>query len=227
MTSAGHHSMMGGKRVLPYDAEVEYIETDGNAFVNTGLFPDNGTGVKIDFMCNKLNRANHLFGSVDASGYRFEAFVRTTNAETKNMSWYWFSSSAQNINDGVAWYGRRATIEMNYMNSRKGLVDSVELVSFEDSSVTLSTPVYLIGYDSNGSATVSQDLRLYSAQFTSGTVLVRDFIPVRFTNENGVSEGALYDRANPTVGMNPDGTARTDGLYRNRGTGAFTIGPDI
>ena len=42
-----------------------------------------------------------------------------------------------------------------------------------------------------------------------------------------MTEGAMFDRANPTVGMNPDGSARDDGLYRNRGTGAFVIGPDI
>ena len=42
---------------------------------------------------------------------------------------------------------------------------------------------------------------------------VRDFIPVRFTNENGVSEGAMYDKV-------------SDQLYRNAGTGAFVIGPD-
>lgn len=40
------------------------------------------------------------------------------------------------------------------------------------------------------------------------------------------ADGAMYDRANPTVGMNPDGSPRADGLYRNRGTGAFVIGPD-
>jgi hypothetical protein len=35
----------------------------------------------------------------------------------------------------------------------------------------------------------------------------------------------MYDRLG-VGGMNPDGSARTDGLYRNRGTGAFVIGPD-
>jgi len=29
-----------------------------------------------------------------------------------------------------------------------------------------------------------------------------------------------------TGGMNPDGSPRTDGLYRNRGTGSFVIGPN-
>ena len=40
-----------------------------------------------------------------------------------------------------------------------------------------------------------------------------DFIPVRFTNKNGVSEGAMYDRISGR-------------LFRNSGTGAFIIGPD-
>jgi hypothetical protein len=59
------------------------------------------------------------------------------------------------------------------------------------------------------------------------STLVRDFIPVRFTNEFGQTESVMYDRANPTVGMNPDGSPRTDGLYRNRGTGAFIGGEDL
>ena len=69
--------------------------------------------------------------------------------------------------------------------------------------------------------------RFSNVKITVQGVLVRDFQPVRFTNENGVSEGAMYDRANPTIGMNPDGSARDDGLYRNRGTGAFLYGNDI
>ena len=45
-----------------------------------------------------------------------------------------------------------------------------------------------------------------------GSVLF-DAIPVRFTNENGVSEGAMYDRV-------------SGNLFRNAGTGAFVIGSD-
>jgi hypothetical protein len=36
----------------------------------------------------------------------------------------------------------------------------------------------------------------------------------------------MYDRRG-IGGMNPDGSPRTDGLYRNAGTGAFVIGPDV
>ena len=45
-----------------------------------------------------------------------------------------------------------------------------------------------------------------------GSVLL-DAIPVRFTNENGVSEGAMYDRVSGS-------------LFRNAGTSSFIIGPD-
>ena len=46
-----------------------------------------------------------------------------------------------------------------------------------------------------------------------GEMIARDFIAVRFTNESGVSEGAMYDRVSGE-------------LFRNAGTGAFIIGPD-
>jgi hypothetical protein len=49
---------------------------------------------------------------------------------------------------------------------------------------------------------------------------VRDMIPVR----KG-TVGAMYDRRG-VGGMNPDGSARDDGPYFNRGTGAFVIGSD-
>jgi hypothetical protein len=55
--------------------------------------------------------------------------------------------------------------------------------------------------------------KIYSAKIWVESILVRDFITVRFTNELGQSEGAMYDRVSGQ-------------LFRNAGTGAFTIGPD-
>lgn len=45
-------------------------------------------------------------------------------------------------------------------------------------------------------------------------ITVRDFVIVRFTNELGVSEGAMFDKV-------------TKKLFRNAGTGSFVIGPDV
>lgn len=91
-------------------------------------------------------------------------------------------------------------------------------------SFTSSKTLYLFAI--NFTPPTPGKCRLYNFLLSSNGQLLRDMIPVRFTNENGVSEGAMYDRRG-IGGMNPDGSARTDGLYRNIGTGEFTLGPDV
>ena len=58
--------------------------------------------------------------------------------------------------------------------------------------------------------------RIYGFKIRSPWVAdwVRDYQPVRFVNEYGMIEGGLYDRM-------------TEELFRNQGTGAFIIGPDV
>ena len=55
--------------------------------------------------------------------------------------------------------------------------------------------------------------RLIEVVFSVDNAILGSFIPVRFTNEDGESEGAMYDKVSGQ-------------LYRNAGTGAFIIGPD-
>ena len=55
--------------------------------------------------------------------------------------------------------------------------------------------------------------RFYDFKMYDGDNLVFDGIPVRFTNEQNQSEGAMYDRVSGQ-------------LFRNAGTGTLTLGPD-
>ena len=199
------NALMTGKR-LPYDAEVDYLMTNEDAYINTGITPQNDIGFIVDFMCTKLNRANHIIGASDGVA-RMELFVRTTNADTANVTVY-FGGAPDNTNDGTAWYMRRATIAVNYLNSRVTEIDNNYLSSLGSFSTTIDRPIYLLGYNSNGTATVSRDLRVYRAQISSGASLVRDYIPVRVG-----AVGYMYDRV-------------SSALFGNAGTGAFIIGPD-
>lgn len=61
-------------------------------------------------------------------------------------------------------------------------------------------------------APIQNPARIYRVVIKQGSN-TWDFIPVRFTNENGVSEGAMYDKVSKQ-------------LFRNKGTGSFVIGPD-
>lgn len=55
---------------------------------------------------------------------------------------------------------------------------------------------------------------MYSLSIERSGEKVLDMIPVRFTNELGQSEGAMYDRVSRK-------------LFRNQGTGSFATGPDV
>lgn len=56
--------------------------------------------------------------------------------------------------------------------------------------------------------------RIYSCRLYSGGAMTHDFVPIRFLNEDGEWEGAMYDFVSGE-------------LFRNQGTGAFSYGPDL
>lgn len=63
------------------------------------------------------------------------------------------------------------------------------------------------GYSSNTKGKLSSYKHIKNGQ------TMVDLIAVRFLNENGQQEGAMYDKVSKQ-------------LFRNKGTGSFTIGPD-
>lgn len=72
--------------------------------------------------------------------------------------------------------------------------------------------IFLFSNAASGYTSVSRICSFWIKDATTGQSLI-DFIPVRFTNEFGQSEGAMYDRVSRQ-------------LFGNQGTGTFTIGPD-
>ena len=57
-------------------------------------------------------------------------------------------------------------------------------------------------------------VQLGSLKFLVDGQMVGDLTAVRFTNEQGMSEGAMYDSI-------------SGALFRNAGTGSFVIGPEV
>lgn len=55
--------------------------------------------------------------------------------------------------------------------------------------------------------------RIYGWRVNRGESTIQECVPVRFTNENNQTEGAMYDKV-------------TKQLFRNQGSGSFIIGPD-
>lgn len=224
MMIAARESFAAARRRLPYDAEVEYLESTNTQWIDTGLVWKLGDTFRIETAQSQI-RDQASFG-VAARIYGFSN--NDNNANPRGFFW------------GSAPYsgGRADVLPFVYglakhsitLNETSCVVDGVALSGSVTSGTADSLHTIPLFCRVNNSAitTINKTYngKIYSWKHFRDGVLIRNMTPVRYTNEQGVSEGAMYDRANPTVGMNPDGSPRADGLYRNRGTGAFIFGPD-
>jgi len=227
-------SLLAAKRIaklrskrLPYDADVEYLEANNvgleinqpvRCVIDTGIVPNLDTDV---WECDaQFVQFGNVAGCWGCGGNRF-AFGRGS------VSWndWYYGIGNTNNRTGAAYDNLRHTFLLDGPN-RKFSVDST---TYNGSGTVVSgysitaaifnrNTEYGIRYRADNARS-----RLYSAKYYRNGVLIQHLIPVRFTNEFGDTEGAAYDIINPTVGMNRDGTPRTDGLYLNRGTGSFIL----
>jgi len=202
---------------LPYDAEVEYLESTGTQWIDTGcragyetvvdvrcawmrysadeavISMDEGTATSNSFTLEYVsyNRWGILlaFGSGNASiGYTFcRSFVKPSLGE-----FYDINSSKTGLTFGGETYVRTPP----------------------PSEFVCAYPLLMFTYGRRGEAIIPSMVRISHLTIRDNDTAVRDYQAVRFTNEQGVSEGAMYDRVSGQ-------------LFRNAGTGAFKFGTDI
>ena len=202
---------MSGK-LLPYDAEVEYLESTGTQWTKTDFTPNQNSRIDIEFENTNTDTtiANlWLTGCFYTSDNTGPFGVRITRSDFGI-----FCAAPSSINYYGSNVGRKFT---GVFSDKKWSIANV--ASGMSSDFECRAPLCLFGinwgiiahqYDSIGGLVIA---RIYRFRAWDNGVLVRDFISVRFTNEQGVSEGAMYDRVSGE-------------LFGNQGTGSFIIGPD-
>ena len=189
---------------LPYDAEVQYLESTGTQWINTGIAP-NVIDSKIEI--TYASGSGHLFGA------------RTHSDPTQRYLWSLYAPGMTTIRGD--WIGSKAYIsvaasakKVTFVSHANGSAILYNDTTYAgDSKTTISDSIYLFAVNTSGSVSVAITMQLYDFKIWQSNLLVRDMIPVRFTNESGQSEGAMYDRVSGQ-------------LFRNQGTGAFLYGPD-
>ena len=197
-------SMKSGGAKLPYDAEVEYLESTGTQWIDTGIIPDANTGLQL-FSASPVNTN--------------DAYIAGERNDTGNTRWLigwsaiakWYCGYGETIISNVD--GSPILTSINFLGD--GLFKVGDSYSNKLPSLSYS-PLYnirLFGSAGVVAAYTSSAVKIYSAKISAANILLRDFIPVRFTNELGQSEGAMYDRVSGQ-------------LFRNAGTGAFIYGND-
>ena len=206
-SSIGARNGVGGSgNALPYDAEVEYLESTGTQIVDTGYVPQMGD--VISFPANAMSvTAGCIDGAISSTTKRLHGF-NVINSVFIGGSGYDLRTS------GGQWaYGSEWEIDLEHFTLSFG---GATVPIKTDISLPTTTFSFMARHNNMSSPTYDNykaGSRFRRFRVTRNGVVVVDGIPVRFTNELGQSEGAMYDRVSGQ-------------LFRNQGTGAFLIGPD-
>ena len=193
-------AMMGGEP-LPYDAEVQWLQGDGSAYILTGLKGTGQTKIKMrafDFFTSTF-LSRWLFGEIaSGSTARFGLYINGTSELVR------FNYGSTYIDfQHYSIYPSDCTIEIGGGTAKVGSDSRSYTVGSFTSSISMIFP----GVNNGGNA-VANTAKFGAVHIESqGTVL--DLIPVRVG-----TVGYMYDR-------------NSGQLFSASGGGAFVVGPDV
>jgi len=198
---------------------LDYIESSGTQFIDTGYLPTAATEMQSDIYlsgdCDFTLGGGYLFGCGEGDKRFSINFGSTIGSERRLYAWLNTSGSAVNRIDFTEGIGARLPL---LARASTGLVRYGSLCASGAKKTAAHTDgqqtLILFGYKSPDKSVVPFSyyrMRVYGCKISEGGVLKRDFTPCRrlFDGEVG-----LYDRV-------------TKRFYGNGGTGVFAAGlPD-
>lgn len=187
-----------GPKIKP----VEYIESSGTQYIDTGYIPTNTTGQYAKMQYSTVNNGVTFGSMVSGNGTVGPYFA------TNSGSYWWtrWGSAEPKIEASSPTTSDTYELYLNFNNDRVAKANDIIIsnslgnISGNYPSLTLFRRNFSGGY-----AYLSG--KIYKYQITEGTDLVRDFIPVIDENNTGY----MFDKITHT-------------LYANAGTGVFTHG---
>ena len=185
---------------LPYDAEIEYLESTGTQYINLNFYPNAQTYVNIDAQMTDINNYYDGAGTLDSSASkRFQICATYQNKFHFGCGHKWLNTTDADTNRHIfeLWGDGNCAIDnQNY------LID-------QNCNFTQSTDsMYIFAKNLASNRIEYGALKMYSCKIYENNVLVFDLIPVRVGQI-----GYMYDKVSGQ-------------LLSNQGTGSFTLGPD-
>ena len=187
---------------------VEYLESNGGQFIDTGIQPTDDYGYRIMNTYTAGSGEQCAIGCMN-SGNRFVGIYTSGSANAISGAW----GSFVNFLSNYTWTtGTILDVKSNYKNSRKIIIDSTEMKDITDIHIsgTISNTVYLFArhYDTNITKMIG---RVYFAEITNGNTVVASYYPVVRRSDN---VAGMYDVVNKE-------------FKTNIGTGSFTVGEEV
>lgn len=192
-----------GGQILPYDAEIEFIQNSESQCIITNYVPT-GPNIKIQGKFTPINYTAaytpwfQAYTSENADSYR----IIRHNTDN-NSVYYTCGSKAGGSGSHTVSLNTTYVFEM----TRNSLTLNGTVKTFTPTAGTANTgKLAIFCSTSKGSFTRG---KLYYFKIWDSELLIFDFIPVRIGQT-----GYLYDKV-------------SNSLFSNAGTGNFTLGPDV
>lgn len=191
-------------KVLPAGyTKLQYIQSTGTQYVDTGFKPKNTTKVTADFQVTTQPTSHLIIFGSRTSYSSSDQFILGFAGHKSPAVWRSdFGSTQTSFPSTVGWATRFAVV---FDSSVCTL--NADSVNNTNSTFTSTHNLFLLADNDNETAAGNISAKLYSCQIYDNGTLVRDFLPC--INPSGAV--GLYD----LVGRK---------FYGNAGTGAFTAG---
>ncbi len=195
------NTLVWSNNTIPYDAEIEYLESGGYPYIDTGIINDSSTVIDMKMSAVGKDRLN---GS-EVSSYRYK-----WGSNGNGYVYYGFggsnygSSVLFDINSPCVFYLKQGEQYVKDSNNNTLLSSSGSFSNFSTLPIKLfrcTSGNNLININGTGS------IRIYYCNITNSTTNLQ-LIPVRIG-----TTGYLYDKVSRQ-------------LFGNNGTGNFILGPD-
>lgn len=194
--------------VLPYDAEISYLEGDGASYIDTGFCANSNTSVDMSLQAKTPTQNMGVFST--KVGCLFSIYQLTASSK-RSFRWqigYSSSTSGTYYN-----YESNNSFSNNYrfaLKKNEFYLNNVIRNTFATASFTTTDTIPLFAArGANGIDSRMFNGKIYWCKIYDDETLVRDFIPVRVGQV-----GCMYDKVSGT-------------LFYNQGSGAFILGPDV
>lgn len=187
---------------------VEWLQTDGNSYINTNYKPTSNTRVVCEFQMNNPSGWQALFGAADSSA-NTNAFAFWHTPRTGFAHYFGTNQSAEfgAITEGVG-TSTQNTVDCNKNVATLSRGNKSYTVTVAAATFTCSYPIYLFGMNYGGEFKYpNAGAKIFSFDIYENDVLMQSLRPCY--DPEGVA--CLYDKVESRY-------------YYNAGTGAFTAG---
>lgn len=176
---------------------VEYIESSGTQYIDTGFKPNNNTRVVMNLLYTGSENISNEFGAWNSSNNA--SFICLTTGQNNLYPFYGNASQTVSVDRTV-----RHTVDMD-----KNVVkmNGTTMITFNQMSFQCTYPMFLCCFNNAGATENMTSMRIYSCQIYDNGTLVRDFWPCY--DPEGVA--CLYDKVEKKY-------------YYNAGSGEFIAG---